>query len=161
MIPLKINNKNLWEIMDPSDTNNFRSLTTEEEKIALAIKLQMFPTEVRVSAETYSRDADRTANYELEELVLVNAKAKPEFTWSYLKYEYAKNLLEECAFKYDYKNTEGEIVPITAPAIIVYFNDLIGARTIDAYLGQSIDGVLEEYNGQLYWRDFRIAFPER
>ena len=39
MIPLKINNKNLWEIMDPSDTNNFRSLATEEEKIALAIKL--------------------------------------------------------------------------------------------------------------------------
>ena len=82
MIPLKINNKNLWEIMDPSDINNFKSLTTEEEKIALAIKLQMFPTEVSVSAETYSRDADRTANYELEELVLVNAKVKPEFTWS-------------------------------------------------------------------------------
>lgn len=147
--------------MDPDDVNGFNTLTTTEEKIALAIKLQMFPTEVKVSAETYSRDADRTANYELEELVLVNAKAKPEFTWSYLKYEYAKNLLEECAFKYNYKDSEGEIVPITAPVISIYFNDLIGARTINAYLGQSIDGVLGEYNGQLYWRDFRIAFPER
>lgn len=173
MIPLKLavlqnNNtytlKNLWEIFDPQDVNGFHNLPTEQAKINKAIQLKMFPTEVKLSAETYCRNSDRTADYELEIIQNINAKAKPEVTWSLIKAEYIENLLNFLGWKYDYKQTiEGiqVIVPENAPTIMVQYYDFVGTRTIKAYTGQSIEGTLVEYEGVLYWENFRIAFPER
>ena len=160
--------KNLWEIFDPNDDNHFNQLPDEQSKIELAIRLKMFPTEVKLSSETYCRDAERTANYELEKITNVNAKAKPEFTWAYLKKEYVQNLLTFLGFKYDYAqtiNNEQVIVPEEAKTIMVQYWDFIGTRTIKAYLGANMDGTLVCYeeNGDYvgYWENFRIAFPER
>jgi hypothetical protein len=121
----------------------------------------MFPTEVALTSETYSRDAERTADYELENLTLVNRKAKPEFTWSLIRADYVANLLIYLGYTYEFKDAKGEIVPVEAQDISVTYQDFIGTRTINAYLGQTLEGVLVEYNGVLYWQNFRIAFPER
>lgn len=158
MIPLKINSKSLYEIFDPA---TFDASWDEETLIANSLDAQMFPTEVALTSETYSRDAERTADYELENLTLVNRKAKPEFTWSLIRADYVANLLLFLGYTYDFKNESDEIVPVEAPAITITYRDFTGMRTINAYLGQTLDGVLVEYGGVLYWQNFRIAFPER
>lgn len=158
MIPLKINNKNLCEIFEP--TVDFTAWT-EENIRTYSISKNMFPTEVFLTSETYSRDADRTADYELEELTLVNRKAKPTFTWSLIPAKYIKQLFTELKYTYDFKDAEGTVIPKKAENIRVTYIDFIGERTIDAYLGQTIDGTLVAYDGILYWENFRIAFPER
>jgi len=176
MIPLKleINNtqKDLWEIMEP-DVDY--SQMTEEEKISFALARGMFPSEVKLASETYCRNSDRTANYELEKINNVNAKAKPEFTWSLIKIEYVERLLLFLGFIYDYKDVDGQIQPRLAPEIYVTYRDFIGMRRIKAYLGASLDGTLKEIVTQevdpqsqslttvrrQYWENFRIAFPER
>ena len=168
MIPLRIGiydneleewvTKDLWQIMEPSV--NF-AFMTEEQKIAYAIQHHMLPTEVKETAETYCRDAERTANYELENITNVNAKAKPEFTWSLLKAVYVQRLLEFIGYTYNYKNSSNVIIPKTAVTIKITYLDFIGMRTIDTYLGQTIEGTLVEYDGVQYWENFRIAFPER
>lgn len=145
MIPLvlKVNGitKNLWNIMEPDgDYGN-----TEEEQIQYALKHLMFPSEVKLTSETYCRNADRTANYELKSITNVNAKAKPEFTWEKLKATYVRRLLNFLGFKYDYNDGQGNIQPEEAPTIEVTYLDLIGMRTIKAYLGQTIEGTLTEY----------------
>lgn len=174
MIPLKLTmngiQKDLWEIMEPEVDY---SQMTEEEKISFALENKMFPTEVKLTSETYCRNSDRTANFELENINNVNAKAKPEFTWQLLKAVYVQRLLDFLEFKYDYKDSEGDIQPVDAPLIQVTYLDFNGMRTINAYLGASIEGTLKEYISQevvnnayvqvrtQYWEDFRIAFPER
>lgn len=173
MIPIKLAKanpngtytlKDLWEIFDPNDDYHFNNLPNEQAKINKALQLKMFPTAVKLTSEAYSRNSDRTADYELERIQVINAKAKPEVTWSYLRADFAQNLLTFLGFKYDYKQTvEGEqvIVPEDAPIIMVQYLDFIGTRTIRGYLGQTIEGTLVEYDGELYWENFRIAFPER
>ena len=121
----------------------------------------MFPTEVALTSETYSRDAERTADYELEQLQLVNRKSKPEVTWSLIKYEYVQNLFAELGYHYDFKNSQGIVIPEDAPTISITYYDFVGIRTIDTYLGQTIEGTLVEYDGEMYWENLRIAFPER
>lgn len=158
MIPLKINGKTLYEIFDP---DTFDPSWDEKTLIANSLDRQMFPTEVALTSETYSRDAERTADYELENLTIVNRKAKPEFTWSLVRATYIEKLLAFLGYNYNFKNVEGIIVPIEAENISVTYRDFIGMRTINAYLGQTLDGVLVEYEGVLYWENFRIAFPER
>ena len=158
MIPLKINNKNLCEIFEP---NKDFSGYTDKQISSYSIEHSMYPSEVKLSSEQYSRDAERTADYELEKLVIVNAKAKPEFTWSLIRADYVSQLMNFLNFKYDYKNTNDEIVPEEAAVINITYWDLIGTRTIKSYLGQTIEGTLVEYEGILYWENFRLAFPER
>lgn len=158
MIPLKINSKSLYEIFDPA---TFDASWDEDTLIVKSLDAQMFPTEVALTSETYSRDAERTADYELENLTLVNRKAKPEFTWSLIRADYVANLLLFLGYTYDFKNESDEIVPVEAPTITITYRDFTGMRTINAYLGQTLDGVLVEYEGVLYWQNFRIAFPER
>lgn len=150
--------KELWELFEP-DTDY--SQMTEEQKIAYALSHKMFPTEVKLTSETYSRNSERSANYVLKRLVEVNAKAKPEFTWSLLKAEYVTRLLTFLQYHYDYTNSEGDIVPEDALLIKVKYLDFTGIRTIEAYLGQTLEGTLVEYDGVQYWENFRIAFPER
>lgn len=150
--------KNLWEIFEPD--KDYSSMS-EEECIAYAIENKMFPTEVKVNSETYSKNAERTADYELNTLTLINAKSKPEFTWNIIKASYVQNLLSLLGFTYDYKDSSGSIVPVEASKFKVKYWDFSGQREIYAYLGQSIDGTLVEYGGVLYWEDFRVAFPER
>lgn len=161
MIPLKINGKHLVEIFDPVAA---ASLETDEAKERYSIKKQMYPTSVELNAEVYSRDAERTANYELEDLVLVNRKVKPIFTWDYIKADYIVNLLTFLGYKTSYKDNQGDIIPEDAPTYSITFWDLTGERTITAYLGQTIECELKEYNindiSTLYWENFRIAFPE-
>lgn len=162
MIPLKINNTHLCKIFEPDlDITGW-----SEEKIQeYSIKHGMFPTEVTLTSETYSRDADRTADYELMSLVIVNRKSKPVFTWNMISATYVKNLMDFLNYKYDFKDAEGNIIPENAAVISITYQDYVGIRTINAYLGQTIDGTLEEYYesnvAKLYWRNFRIAFPER
>ena len=158
MIPLKINNKHLYEIFDP---DTFDSSWTEQQIINNSIAKCMFPSEVRLTAEQFSEDAERTANYELEILKVVNCKAKPEFTWDLLRADYVQKLLEFLEYKYDYKNTQGIIEAIDAPHVLVTYRDFVGMRTIDTYFGQTLEGTLVEYDDVLYWENFRIAFPER
>lgn len=174
MIPLKLSidgvQKDLWEIMEPEVDY---SHMTEEEKISFALEKKMFPTEVKLTSETYCRNSDRTANYELENITNVNAKAKPEFTWQLLKAEYVQRLLTFLNFRYNYKDEDGDIQPESAPVVQVTYLDFNGMRTINAYLGATIEGTLKEYVSQeivnnayvqvrtQYWEDFRIAFPER
>ena len=145
MIPLVLrvngSTKNLWEIMEPDGDYG----KTEEEKIQYALDHLMFPSEVKLTSETYCRNADRTANYELKSITNVNAKAKPEFTWTKLKATYVSRLLNFLGFKYDYTDGQGNIQPEEAPIIEVTYLDLIGMRTINAYLGQTIEGTLVEY----------------
>ena len=158
MIPLKINGKSLYEIFDPS---TFNPAWDENSLVANSLDAQMFPTEVALTSETYSRDAERTADYELENLTIVNRKAKPEFTWALIRADYVANLLTALGYTYDFKNESGEVVPVEAAGISITYRDFTGMRTINAYLGQTLDGVLVEYEGVLYWQNFRIAFPER
>ena len=157
-IPVKINGKHLYAIMDP---NTYSSSWSESQVISKSIEKGMFPTEVALTSETYSRDAERTADYELEQLQIVNRKAKPEFTWSLIKYEYVTRLFAELGYHYDFKNNAGIIVPESAPTIMVLYYDFVGQRSINSYLGQTIDGTLVEYDGVMYWENLRIAFPER
>lgn len=158
MIPLKINGKNLCEIFEP---DLIVSGWTEQEIMAYSIAKLMLPTSVGTISETYSRDADRTADYELENLTIVNRKAKPEFTWQLIRADYVSKLLAFLGYNYNFKNAEGIVIPVEAANISVTYFDFIGVRTIDAYLGQTIEGILVEYEGVLYWENFRIAFPER
>lgn len=158
MIPLQINGKTLYEIFDPATFNS----AWDEATIALnSLREQMYPSEVSLVSETYSRDAERTADYELENITLVNRKAKPEFTWTLIRARYVKNLLTFLGYKYNFKNSEGTIIPEEAEKIIVTYRDFTGMRTIEAYLGQTLEGTLVEYEGELFWENFRIAFPER
>lgn len=157
-IPLTINEKSLYEIFDP---DTFDASWSKDELVQRSLDLQMFPTEVALTSETYSRDAERTADYELENLTLVNRKAKPSFTWRLIRAEYVERLLNFLNYTYDFKNAENIVIPVIADDIIVTYQDFIGMRTIKAYLGQTIDGILVCYDGQLYWENFRIAFPER
>lgn len=158
MIPLKINGKNLCVIFEPGLSI---SGWTDQEIMNYSIRKLMLPTSVGTISETYSRDAERTADYELENLTIVNRKAKPEFTWQLIRADYVANLLAFLQYTYDFKNATGVIVPVEAPNISVTYYDFVGVRTIDAYLGQTIEGTLVEYDDILYWENFRIAFPER
>lgn len=158
MIPLTINSTHLYEIFDP---DTFDSSWSEEEIQEQSILMQMFPTEVTLTSETYSRDSERTADYELENLTIVNRKAKPEFTWSLIRYDYIRRLMAFLDYTYGFKNSDDEIVPVEAPTYTIQYLDFVGTRTLRAYLGQTIEGTLVEYEGVLYWENFRIAFPER
>lgn len=156
--------KELWEIFEPEVDAAWRSLSTYQEKVDYAIRHKMYPSSVHVTGETYSRNAERMANYELEHLTLVNAKAKHEFTWDWLKYDYVKNLLDFLQFTYDYHdpNDPDTILPREAPAIAVTVYDFNGQRTFNCYIGQTIEGELKTTNDNtLYWESFRIAFIER
>lgn len=157
-IPVKINNKHLYQIMEPSTYDSSWTAAVVAQK---SREKHMFPTEVNLVSETYSRDAERTADYELEHLQIVNRKAKPEFIWSMLDYNYAQRLFAELDYHYNFKNLSGIVIPENAPTITVTYYDLTGQRTINAYLGQTIEGTLVEINGLLYWENLRIAFPER
>lgn len=158
MTPLYINNKSLFEIFDP---DNFDATWSAEELAEQSIARMMFPTSVALTSETYSRDAERTADYELQNLLIVNRKAKPEFTWSLIRAEYVKKLLVFLGYTYNFKDSSGDVIPRESAPISVTYMDFIGMRTINAYLGQTIDGTLVDYDGTLYWENFRIAFPER
>lgn len=158
MIPLKINGRHLCEIFDPSlDISTW----TDQQIIDYSIDNQMFPTEVQNTSETYSRNAERTADYELKQLVIVNRKAKPEFTWRLIRATYVENLMSFLGYNYDFKNDEGAINPKEAPTYVIEYYDYVGMRTINTYLGQTIEGTLVEYQSGLFWENFRIAFPER
>lgn len=158
MIPLMINGTHLCKIFEPTlDTSKWSDNQIQDYSISKC----MFPTEVGLTSETYSRDAERTADYELEELTIVNRKAKPEFTWSLIRADYVANLMQFLGYNYDFKDASGDITPIKAPEIVVTYKDFVGMRTISAYLGQTIEGVLVEYDDVQYWENFRLAFPER
>lgn len=158
MIPLYINGKSLYEIFEPS---SFNVAWTIDEIVEQSISKMMFPTSVDLTSETYSRDAERTADYELQNLLIVNRKAKPEFTWSLIRADYVKKLLEFLGYNYNFKDTGGNVIPRESVVISVKYYDFVGERTINAYLGQTIEGTLSNYDGILYWENFRIAFPER
>ena len=158
MIPLKINNQHLCKIFEPS-----LNITgwSDKQIQTYSINNCMFPTEVTLTSETYSSDASRTASYELKNLKIINRKSKPVFTWSLLKETYVQNLLSFLNYTYNFKNAEGNIVAVDAPTITVEYIDFVGIRSIKAYLGQTLEGTLVEYDNLRYWQNFRIAFPER
>lgn len=156
-IPLKINGKQLCEIFTPEAVTDM----SDEERRAYSLAHEMYPTTVALTSETYSRNADRTADYELRDLLIVNRKASPAFTWELLRQEYVQRLLQFLDYDYNFKDENDVVQPREAEPISVTYLDLIGERTIDAYLGQTIEGTMEEYDGILYVRNFRIAFPER
>lgn len=156
-IPLKINGKELCEIFAPSEVASMAAA----EKEQYSIDNQMYPTEVTIESETYSRNAERTADYELVNLLLVNRKAKPTFTWDLLRHDYLKALLLFLGYTYDFKDDNGVVVPVEAEDIAVTYIDLVGERTINAYLGQTIQCTLVVYDGVLYAQNVQIAFPER
>ena len=156
-IPLKINSKQLCEIFTPEAVTQM----DDAAKMEYSLRNQMFPTEVNNTSETYSRDAERTADYELEDLLIVNRKTKPEFTWQLIKAEYVQKLLSFLNYHYNFKNASGDIIPEDAPNIEIIYYDFVGTRIINTYLGQTISGTLVVYNDTLYWENFRIAFPER
>lgn len=158
MIPLKIQDTHLCQIFEPElDISGW----SDDDIQQYSISKLMFPTQVGLVSETYSRDAERTADYELEYLTLVNRKAKPEFSWNLIKATYVEALMRFLNYTYNFKDSEGIVIPQEAPDIIVTYKDFIGIRTIKAYLGQTIEGTLVEYEGIQYWENFRIAFPER
>ena len=156
-IPLKINGKHLAEIFTPNEVQGF----SEEELIQYSYENLMYPTSVTLNVETYSRNAERTANYELGEFYIVNCKAKPEFEWDIIRQEYVAKLLEFVGFTHDFKDDSGEVVPQKAPTIQIEYLDFTGIRTASTYLGQTLDGTFEVMDDVLYVRNFRIAFPER
>lgn len=158
MIPLKINDTHLCNIFDPATNITGWS---DSQVYKYSANNQMLPTEVSLTSETYSRDAERTADYELEELMIVNRKAKPEFTWSLIRADYVAALFAFLNYTYDFKDSSGDVIPVAAPEIKVTYQDFTGLRTISAYLGQTIEGTLVEYEGVQYWENLRIAFPER
>jgi hypothetical protein len=157
MIPLLINAKHLCQIFEPE--LNIEGWT-EDQIREYSLSKQMYPTEVKLTSETYSRDAERTADYELEFLNIVNRKSKPEFTWTLLKADYVQKLLDFLEYHYDFKDDEGVITPEDAPKFSITYLDFIGMRTIQSYVGQTVEGTLVEYDDVQYWQDFRIAFPE-
>lgn len=167
-LPIKINNKNLYEIMLTeeqikaweTELGKLRSLWTDEEVDQVSTSSQLYPSSVVTTSETYSRDAERTADYELEDITVVNRKAKIEIEWNIIKYDYVVQLMAFLEYTYNFK-IDDVITPVKAPTFVIAYNDFIGQRTMDTYLGQTIDGTLEEYEGVKYWRNFRIAFPER
>lgn len=167
-LPIKINDKALYEIMLSEEQikawedefGKSRLLWTDAEVDQVSIFSLLYPTSVVTTSETYSRDAERTADYELEDLTVVNRKAKIEIEWNIIKYEYVVRLMSFLGYNYDFK-VDNIITPVKAPTFTIIYNDFIGQRTMDTYLGQTIDGTLEEYEGTKYWRNFRIAFPER
>lgn len=155
----------IWKIMlpDPSSLGydfQWDDLTLEEQK-QKALSLKMLPESYKVTAETYCRNSERTANFELENITNVNAKSKPEFNWSLLRAEFLTNLLTFLKFRHNYKNDSGEVVPEEAPKLKINFRDLLGERTVETYLGATIETTLVEYNDVQYWQDLRLAFPER
>ena len=158
MIPLKINGKHLCEIFEPDqDISSWSDAQIQQ----YSTEKMMLPTEVSLVSETYSRDADRTADYELEYLTLVNRKAKPEFTWELLRADYVEALMSFLTYDYDFKDINDVVMPREAERLSIVYRDFVGVRTIQSYLGQTIEGVLVEYDGVQYWEGFRIAFPER
>lgn len=192
-ILFKINDKHLIEIMLSSTElavyeaklgNKPFANWTDEEILQCSVEACVYPTEVTVDAEQYSKNAERTANYVLEDLTIVNCKSKVTFVWSYLKASYLSNLLTELEFDYDFEIND--IVYSKTPNIItVTYWDFIGVRTINAYMGQSISGNLIQYDdydtstwnsstkqwnkntstlhkgATLYWESLRLAFIER
>lgn len=158
MIPLKINDTHLCQIFTPD-------LVIEGWSDAQIDRYSkdhsMYPSSVQLTSETYSRDAERTADYELENLTIVNRKAKPEFTWDLIRAEYVKNLFEFLHYDYDFKDASGIVNPRDSQDITISYYDFIGMRVITAYMGQTVEGTLVEHEGILYWENFRIAFPER
>lgn len=150
--------KYIWEIMDPD--YNWGSLSLQEQ-INRAASLKMLPSSYKNNGETYCRNADRTANNELQRIENVNYKSKVEFTWKYLEPLYLSRLLTFLQFKDNYKNAQGDVQSEDAPMIKVTYVDFLRERTIDAYLGQSIDAELVEYDNKQYWESLRLAFPER
>lgn len=167
-LPIKINNKALYEIMLTGaqikawedEFGKSHLFWTDEEVDQVSISSQLYPSSVVTTSETYSRDAERTADYELEDITVVNRKAKIEIEWNIIKYDYVVQLMSFLEYNYNFK-VDNVITPIKAPTYTIVYNDFIGQRTMDTYLGQTIDGTLEEYEGTKYWRNFRIAFPER
>lgn len=167
-LPIKINDQALYEIMLTEERISYwevilrkaRAMWSQTDIDHVSIGERLYPTQVSVTSETYSRDADRTADYELEELTLVNRKAKIELEWDALDYDHATRLMSFLNYGYDFK-VDGVIVPIAAPTFTVTYYDFIGQRIMNTYLGQTITGTLEEYEGSKYWRNFRLAFPER
>lgn len=158
MIPLIINSKRLCEIFEPdTDFTGWSDDAIQQ----YCISAQMNPTAVYLTSETYSRDAERTADYELEELTIVNRKAKPEFEWRLIRAEYIQRLMNFLEYDYNFKNTQGIVEPREDTSITVKYLDFVGMRTITSYLGQTIEGVLVEYDGVQYWENFRLAFPEK
>ena len=156
MIPLKIDNKHLIDIMDPTAAAGL----TDAQKIQKSYELKLYPSEVTLNSETYSKDAERTANYELEDLTLVNRKDKPEFVWDYLKAIYVERLLSYLGYHFNFKVT-GSVVPEAAQTFSIEYLSFIGTRIMTAYLGQTISATLiETTDGNQYWQNFRIAFPE-
>lgn len=184
-VPLKINGKHLYQIMltakeiswiATNELNKDESSWTEEDINTISRERCLYPTSVTLTSETYSRNASRTADYELETLQIVNRKAKPEFTWDIIKSVYVQRLMQELQYTYGFtRDDDNSIIPIEAPKFKITYTDFVGTRTIEAYLGQTIDGTLEEYHETsktrlgadqfsapaTYWRNFRIAFPER
>lgn len=167
-ILFKINNKHLIRIMLSSSElavyetklNKQFSSWTDDEILACSIDAGVQPTEVKLTGEQYSRNTERSANYTLSEVTIVNCKAKPEFTWSLIKASYVKNLLQEVNYHYGYE-VNGIIVPEIEMHIPITYWDFTGIRTIDTYLGQTLEGTLVQYKDTLYWENFRVAFPER
>lgn len=163
-IPLKINNKHLYQIMlTASEISEIvrrlgkpENQWTAEDIDQISIDLQLYPSEVYLTSETYSRDAERNANYDMQEFLVVNRKAKPEFTWEYLKADYVAKLMVELGYKYSIAAGGEE-----APTIQVWYQDFANTRTINAYLGQTIEGTLIAIQSVKYWQNFRLAFPER
>ena len=156
-IPLRINGQQLCEIFTPEAVKNM----TDAEKYEYSLANEMYPTQVHLTSETYSRNADRTSDFELLDLLIVNRKASPEFTWELLKQEYVQALFNFLGYTYNFKDADGYINPVKAEPIQITYLDFTGERTIGAYLGQTIEGTFVEYEGVLYVQNFRIAFPER
>lgn len=167
----KINSKHLIEIMLSSaelavyltkyQVESVADLT-DAQILEISVDAEVYPTSVQLDTEQYSRNAERSAVYELGILEIVNCKAKPSFTWSVIKAEYVQRLMNELSFDYDFKDSNGNVIPRVANPISVTYCDFVGMRTINAYLGQTISGeLIHMSNGDIYWSNFRIGFPER
>ena len=156
-IPLKINGKQRCEIFEPDVASNM----TTSEMVEYSLSKHMYPTSVEVDSETYSRNAERTADYELLNLLLVNRKAKATFTWDLLEADYVKKLFQFLNYTYDFKDAEGVIVPVEAEDILITYIDLTGERTMITYLGQTIHCEFVVYDDVLYAQNLTISFPER
>lgn len=158
MIPLKINDTHLCEIFNPGMSVQS---WTDERIDAYSLENHMYPSEVHVTSEAYSRDAERTADYELEKFIIVNRKAKVEVTWELIEAAYVEKLMSFLGYHYNFKDAQGEIVPVEADSYNIQYRDFMGQRSLVAYLGQTLEGTQVMYDGKLYWENFRLAFPER
>ena len=135
MIPMKINNLYLCQIFEPG--LNIDGWTEEQIDTYCRRKL-MYPAEVRLTSETYSRDADRTADYELQHITIVNRKAKPEFVWDHIRAEYVEKLLSYLSYDYNFKDVNDIVQPKKAKEIYVTYQDFVGTRTILDISGEYI-----------------------